>query len=138
MHYTSRQTSLLRVLRPSNPPLGSPEESHTDPHCSGPSALDIDALPMNWLTTMVMMWMSSGARLRFSHFEVAVDDLEVLFGFVVEVFLELMALVTVMDELDGLLEGYGDEEADDDGDDVNEEVAPGGGGVVWWVYVDDG
>ena len=72
--------------------------------------------------------------LQALHFEVAVDDLEVLFGFVVEVFLELMALVTVMDELDG----YGDEEADDDGDDVNEEVAPGGGGVVWWVYVDDG
>ena len=76
--------------------------------------------------------------LELLHFEVAIDDLEVLFGFVVEVFLELMALVTVMDELDGLLEGYGDEEADDDGDDVNEEVAPGGGGVVWWVYVDDG
>jgi hypothetical protein len=53
-----------------------------------------------------------------------------LFGLVAEVFLELMALVAVMDELDGLFEGYGDEETDDDGDDVDEEVSPGGGGVV--------
>ena len=53
-----------------------------------------------------------------------------MFGLVAEVFLELMALVAVMDELDGLFEGYGDEETDDDGNDVDEEVSPGGGGVV--------
>jgi hypothetical protein len=72
------------------------------------------------------------------HFEVAIDDLQILFGFVVEVFLELMALITVVDELDGLFEGYGDEEAYDDGDDVDEEVSPGAGGVVWWMDVEHG
>jgi hypothetical protein len=74
--------------------------------------------------------------LEVLHFEVAVDDLEVLLGLVVEVFLELVALVTVVDEFDGLLEGYGDEEADDDGDDVDEEVSPGAGGVVGRVDVE--
>jgi len=33
-------------------------------------------------------------------------------------------LLAVVDELDGLFEGDGDEEADDDGCDVDEEVAP--------------
>jgi hypothetical protein len=48
----------------------------------------------------------------------------------VQVFLELVALVTVMDEFDGLLEADGDEETEDDGGDVDEEVSPGAGGVV--------
>ena len=47
-----------------------------------------------------------------------------------EVFLELMALVAVVDELDGLLERDSDEQTDDDSDDVDEEVAPCIGGVV--------
>ena len=76
--------------------------------------------------------------LEVLHLEVAVDDLEVLFGLVVEVFLELVALVAVVDGFDGLFEGDGDEEADDDGGDVDEEVAPGAGGVVGRVDVEHG
>ena len=45
-------------------------------------------------------------------------------------------LVAVVDVLDGLLEAYGDEEAENDGGDVDEEIAPGAGGVVWWVDVE--
>jgi hypothetical protein len=44
--------------------------------------------------------------------------------------LELLALVVMMDRLNGLLEADGDEQTDDDGGDVDEEVAPGVGGVV--------
>jgi hypothetical protein len=77
-------------------------------------------------------------RLEGLHLQVAVDDLEVLFGLVAEVFLELTTLVAVMDELDGLLKANGDEQAEDDGGDVNEEVAPGAGGVVSWVDVEHG
>jgi hypothetical protein len=72
------------------------------------------------------------------HFQVTVDDLEVLLGFVVQVFLELMALVAVMDRLDSLFKADGDEEAEDDGGDVDEEVAPGAGGVVGGVDVEHG
>jgi hypothetical protein len=43
--------------------------------------------------------------------------------------LELLALVVMMDRLNGLLEADGDEQTDDDGGDVDEEVAPGVGGV---------
>lgn len=75
-------------------------------------------------------------RLEILHLEVAVDDLEVLFGFVVEIFLELMALMAMVDELDGLLEGDSDEQAEDDGGDVDEEVAPSGGGVVGGMDVE--
>jgi hypothetical protein len=59
-----------------------------------------------------------------------------LFRFVVKVFLKLMALVTVMDELDGLFERDGDEEADDYGDDVDEEVAPGACCMVGGVDIE--
>lgn len=52
-----------------------------------------------------------------------------MFGLVVEIFLKLMALMTVVDKLDGLLEADGDEETDNDGGDVDTEVAPGAGGV---------
>ena len=72
------------------------------------------------------------------HFEVAVDDLKVLFGLVMEVFLELVALMAVMEGFDGLFEADGDEETDDDGGDVDEEVSPGAGGVVGWVDVEHG
>src|SRR5437764_4249061 len=71
------------------------------------------------------------------HLEVAVDDLKVLFGLVVEVLLELVALVAVVNSFDGLLEGYGDEQANDDGGNVDEEVAPGAGGVVCGVDVEN-
>jgi len=53
----------------------------------------------------------------------------------VEVFLELVALVTVVDGFDGLFQPYRDEEAEDDGCDVDEEVAPCGGGMVGGVDV---
>jgi hypothetical protein len=42
----------------------------------------------------------------------------------------------MVDELDGLLEADGDEQADDDGGDVDEEVFPGVGGFVGRVYVE--
>ena len=76
--------------------------------------------------------------LELLHFEVAIDDLEVLFGFVVEVFLQLMTLMPVVEELDRLFEADGDEQADNDGGDVDEEVAPVVGGVVRWVDVEHG
>jgi hypothetical protein len=57
-------------------------------------------------------------------------------GFVVEVFLKLVALMTVMDVFDGLLDAYGDAKANDDGGDVDEEVAPGVGGVMGWVDIE--
>jgi hypothetical protein len=41
-----------------------------------------------------------------------------------------MALVEMVNCLDGLLEADGDEEPDGDSGDVDEEIAPGGGGVV--------
>ena len=69
--------------------------------------------------------------LEVLHHEVAVDDLKVLFGLVVQVFLKLVALVAVMNGFDGLLEGDGDEEAEDDCGDVDEEVAPGV--AAWWA-----
>jgi hypothetical protein len=52
--------------------------------------------------------------------------------------LQFMALMVMMEILDGLLEADGDEEADDDGGDVDEEVAPGVGGGVGWVDVEQG
>jgi len=45
-------------------------------------------------------------------------------------FAQFVALMAVVEELDGLLEADGNEEADDDGGDVDEEVAPGMGGGV--------
>lgn len=72
------------------------------------------------------------------HFEVAVDDLEVLFGFAAEVILQLVALIPVMEELDGLFEADSDEEANNDGGDVDEEIAPGVGGVMGRVNVEHG
>jgi hypothetical protein len=74
--------------------------------------------------------------LQLLHLQIAIDDLQVLFGFIVEVFLKLMALMAVVNGFDGLFEAYSDEEADDDGGDVDEEVAPGGGGVMRWVDVE--
>jgi hypothetical protein len=53
----------------------------------------------------------------------------------VQVFLELVALVTVVDGFDSLLETDSDEQAEDDGCDVDEEVAPCGGGMVGGVDV---
>jgi hypothetical protein len=53
----------------------------------------------------------------------------------VQVFLELVALVTVVDGFDGLFQPDRDEEAEDDGCDVDEEVAPCGGGMVGGVDV---
>lgn len=76
--------------------------------------------------------------LEILHLQVAVDDLQVLRGLVAEIFLELTALVAVMEKLDGLFKGDGDEEAENDGGDVNEEVAPGSGGVVRRVNVQHG
>ena len=46
--------------------------------------------------------------------------------FVAQVVFELVALMKVVEVLDGLLEADGDEEADGDGRDVDEEV-----GQVW-------
>jgi hypothetical protein len=50
----------------------------------------------------------------------------------------VVELMLMMEVLDGLLEAYGDEEADDDGGNVDEEVSPGGGGVVSGVDVEHG
>jgi hypothetical protein len=58
--------------------------------------------------------------------------------FLMKVFLELMALVAMMDELDGLFKGDGNEQADDDGGDVNEEVSPGVCGFVGRVDTEHG
>jgi hypothetical protein len=41
----------------------------------------------------------------------------------------------MMEELDGLLEAYGDKEADGDGADVDDEVFPGMYGSVGWMDV---
>ncbi len=70
--------------------------------------------------------------------EVLVRPVAVEFVVDAEVFLELMALVAMVDELDGLLETDGDDEADDDGGDVDEEVFPGVGGFVGRVDVEHG
>ena len=56
--------------------------------------------------------------------------------FFAELLAGLLQLMVVVDELDGLLEADGDEEAEDDGGDVDEEVAPGVGGAVGWVDVE--
>jgi hypothetical protein len=53
-------------------------------------------------------------------------------------FAGLRDLVTVMEELNGLLDGDGDEQANYDGGDVEEEVAPGVGGVVGRVDLEQG
>jgi hypothetical protein len=42
----------------------------------------------------------------------------------------VVELMLVMEVFDGLLEAYGDKEADDDRGNVDEEFAPGAGGVV--------
>ncbi len=51
-------------------------------------------------------------------------------------FFEQVALMQVVEVLDGLLETDGDEEADRDGDDVDEKVGPGMSGLVGCVDVD--
>ena len=50
--------------------------------------------------------------------------------FFAKIFSGLMQEVAMVNELDGLFEADGDEQADDDGGDVDEEVSPGGGGMV--------
>jgi hypothetical protein len=62
-------------------------------------------------------------------------DVDVAKAFGVEVGLKLVALMAVVEGLDGLLKGDGDEEADGDGGDVQEKVSPGVGGGVGWVDV---
>jgi len=69
-------------------------------------------------------------------FDVLEGDGYVAEVFGVEVGFELVALMTMMQGLNGLLEADGDEQADADGGDVDEEVAPGVGGVVGWVDVE--
>jgi hypothetical protein len=64
---------------------------------------------------------------------VKVGDVSLAYRFVIvglslQIFQQLTALVGVMNELDRLFEGDGDDEADDDRGDVDEEVAPGGWG----------
>ena len=64
---------------------------------------------------------------------VEVGDVSLAYRFVIvglslQIFQQLTALVGVMNELDRLFEGDGDDEADDDRGDVDEEVAPGGWG----------
>jgi len=46
--------------------------------------------------------------------------------------------MTMVEELDALLEADGDEQADADGGYVDEEVAPGVSGFVGWVDVEHG
>jgi hypothetical protein len=69
---------------------------------------------------------------------IEIDDMEVLSGFDAKVVFQLMALVTVVEGLDGLLETDGDEQADGDGGDMDEEVSPGAGGVVGGMDVEHG
>jgi hypothetical protein len=54
----------------------------------------------------------------------------------VELLLELLTLMAVMDELDGLFEADGEEQAKADGAHVDEKVFPGVDGFVRRVDVD--
>ena len=78
------------------------------------------------------------AEVELGDGDVVEGDVEVAQAFGVEIGFELLKLVVVVDELDGLLETYGDDEADDDGRDVDEEVFPGVGGFVGRVDVEHG
>ena len=71
-------------------------------------------------------------------FNVAEGDVYVAQAFVVEIGFELMALMLVVKELDGLLEADSDEQTNADGGDVDEEVAPGVGGFVGRVHGEQG
>jgi hypothetical protein len=55
---------------------------------------------------------------------------------VVEGFFELVALMEVMEALDGLLEADGNEQAYRDGGDVDDEVFPVVFGLVWDVDIE--
>jgi hypothetical protein len=61
---------------------------------------------------------------------------EILLAFNPQGLARLGYLMPVVEELDGLLEADGDEDAEDDRGEVNEEVAARGGGVVRWMDVD--
>ena len=50
----------------------------------------------------------------------------------------VVELMPMMEVFNGLLEAYGDKEADDDRGNVDEEFAPGAGGVVGRVDVEHG
>ena len=69
-------------------------------------------------------------------FYVLEGDVYVAEAFGVEIGFQLVALMTMMQGLDGLLEGDGDEQADADGGNVEQEVAPGVGGGVGWVDIE--
>jgi hypothetical protein len=62
--------------------------------------------------------------------EVVFIPAEIDAEFFAQVFFQLMALVEMVNCLDGLFEADGDEEPDGDRGDVDNEIAPGSGGVV--------
>ncbi|MGD0649410.1 MAG: hypothetical protein ABR971_15605, partial [Acidobacteriaceae bacterium] len=68
--------------------------------------------------------------------DVLEGDVYVAEAFRVEVGFELVALVAMMQRLNGLLEADGDEQANADGGDVKKEVAPGMSGGVGRVDVE--
>ncbi len=68
-------------------------------------------------------------------------DLQVLhaeLSFGAQVFAEVIPLMTMMEELNSLLESDGDEQANDNGGDVDEEVAPGVNRMMGWMDVEHG
>ena len=69
---------------------------------------------------------------------VVLDDLYIGFTIVTQFFVQPMALMAVVQQLDGLLETDGDEQTEDDGGDVDEEFTPTGGGMVGGMNVEHG
>ena len=68
--------------------------------------------------------------------EIKLKDLEIAGALVMEVFDECAALMSVVNDFDGLFETYGDEDAKDDDEEVDEKVAACGGAVVRRMDVD--
>jgi hypothetical protein len=70
--------------------------------------------------------------------DVLMEQRDVLVPFLLQRRARLRDLVTMVEELDGLLQSDGNEQADDDGRDMDEEVFQGVDGFVGSVDVEHG
>ena len=89
--------------------------------------------------------MNSGAARRSSTrpkpgeiFLVRLNCVDVPLCLLSKIRLELMAFLVMVNDLGGLFEADGDEDAEDDDAEVDEEIAACHGAVLWWVDVDHG
>jgi hypothetical protein len=75
-------------------------------------------------------------NLVVSYIEIEIEDFQVVGTLAMETFDQGLALVPVVEDLNGLFEADGDEDAENDDEEVSEEFAPRHGRVLRRMDVD--